>query len=209
MRGLRCGTSFADGPVVPVLLGTIVLLAATAADPSAERASGDLFAAEQRRNTARLTVGAAAVMAASYPGSIEDPGPGVVLAKPIWLGRRHRAFQWVFDGSALTSYGASSGHARFSLGARYGFDLLLGSVYAMELRLGSGPALQAGKHTVPGVEPFTFSWAHSFRVTRDDDHRVKIATFMNAGLWLARDRESDMGMSAPVMGIAVAYELPY
>ena len=184
------------------LLGTVLLLAATTADLPSE-------ALEDRRNTARLTVGGGAVMAASYPGSMEDPGPGLVFAKPFWLGKRHRAFQWVFDASGLASYGSYSNHPRFSLGLRYGFDLFLGRTYGMEFRLGAAAALQAGARTVAGLEIFTFSWAHSFRVAKDDDHRVKIITFANSGFWLRRDPGNDMGMSASVMGIAAAYELPY
>ena len=47
------------------------------------------------RNTGRISVGAAAVMFASYPLSMEDPGPALSFALPLWLGERHPAFQWV------------------------------------------------------------------------------------------------------------------
>jgi len=167
-------------------------------------------ARDPHRNTERIAVGAAAAVTAAYPQSIADPGPALVVDRPLWLGKRHRAFQWVLEVEGLGQYGVWTRQVHLALGPRYGFDLLLGSVYGMEFRLGADALLQAGDRTAPGLSIMSFSWAHSFRLAKgDDDRRIKLSTFMDAGVYFAHERHNDMGFNAAMMGIALAYQTPY
>lgn len=188
------------------MIAKVILLGALAGAGAPEATEVE----EPGRNTARLMVGGAAAVVASFPNSIGDPGPGILLAKPFWLGPRKRAFQWVFDASFFGLWGTETGNAHLALSPRLGFDILIGPVYGMEIRFGPGAVLQAGPRTVAGFDIFAGSFAHSFRLKKgDDDHRLKVLAFMNAGFWAARDPENDLATNNMAMGIGLGYETPY
>jgi hypothetical protein len=102
--------------------------------------------AESGRDTRRVMIAVAGTMFASYPMSIEDPGPALVLGKPLWLGTRQRFFQWVLDGNLLAGFGTASKHAHIAVTPQFGFNLYLGSTFGFELRIGAAGILQAGEN---------------------------------------------------------------
>lgn len=186
------------------MIANVLVLGALAGPPSEVPAPDTVG-----RNTARVVLGGAAAVATSFPTAYGDPGPALSLAKPFWLGPRKRAFQWVFDGNLIAMFGTNSGHVHLSLAPRFGFDILIGRVYGMEFRFGPGGALQAGARTVPAVDIMAFSFAHSFRITKDDDHRLKVGAFWNVGFYTAPDPGNDLATNHVMMGVGLGWETPY
>jgi hypothetical protein len=164
--------------------------------------------AEVGRDTHRVMVALAGTMFDSYPMSIADPGPALVVGMPFWLGVRHRFFQWVLDGNALIGYGTASKHAHLAVAPQFGFNLYLGPVYGFELRMGPAGILQAGERTVVGLG-LAVSGAHVFRFWDDDRRRLKLMVVTHQGNYFADDPGNDLGMNASAFGGALAYETPF
>lgn len=146
-------------------------------------------------------------MFASFPLSIEDPGPNLIAGKPLWLGHRYRFFQWELHGLASAGYGTRSHHGYFSAGPQFGFELYLGPVFGFDIRLGPAAMMQVGARTVPALG-FGSSGGYVFRFWKDDRKRIKLETVMNVGVVLARDPGNDVGTNAGQLGAALIYEAP-
>ena len=164
--------------------------------------------ADAGRETRRLVIGLAGVMFASYPRSIEDPGPALVLGKPLWLGARHQFFQWVLDAEVLAGFGTASRHAHLAVAPQFGFNLYLGSVFGFELRFGPTAILQAGHRTVVGLG-LSGGGGYVFRFFEDDRRRLKLLVLMHVGGYFASDPGNDIGANASAMGIGLAYEAAF
>lgn len=167
----------------------------------------DDVAGDRGRDPSRLSVTGSAVMFASYPMSVEDPGPAVTLSRPLWLGRRHRYFQWYAGATLLAGYGASSRHSHLAAGPQLGFDLYLGSVLGFEVRTGVAGLAQVGSRSVVGVGLLQ-SGGYVFRLWSDNRRRLKLVVTMQAGGYFASDPGNDVGMNASALGLGVAYEGP-
>jgi hypothetical protein len=159
------------------------------------------------RDTDRLALGLAGVMYASYPMSIEDPGPALVATKPLWLGKRHRYVQWVLDGAALVGAGTQSKHAHLAIGPQVGTNLYLGGTFGLEFRVGVAGIFQVGSRTVAGLG-LSGAGGYVFRFWDDDRRRLKVEIVMNAGGFIADDAGNDLGANASSFGVGLVYETP-
>ena len=175
----------------------VIVMAGVLAMPISARAD------EPRR--VMLAVGGAVF--ASYPMSLEDPGPAAVLATPFWLGERHRFFQWVLDGDVLVGFGTASNHGHVAVMPQAGVNLYIGSVFGFELRVGPAGIVQVGARTVGGLG-LAASGGYVFRFWDDDRRRLKLLMIMQGGGYLADDPGNDLGMNAGAFGVGVAYEAP-
>lgn len=164
--------------------------------------------ADRGRDTGRVMVALSGATFASYPMSREDPGPALVVGKPLWLGLRHRFFQWVADGNVLVGFGTSSKHVHLAVTPQFGFNLYLGSVFGFEFREGAAVIMQAGQRTVAGIG-LSASGGYVFRFWDDDRRRLKVLMVMHIGGYFAADPGNDLGMNANALGICLAYETPF
>jgi hypothetical protein len=159
------------------------------------------------RDTDRVMVGGGIAMFANYPMSMEDPGIGIYLAKPLWLGTRYRYFQWAADVNALVGFGTDSMHAYAFVGPQAGFNLYLGSVFGLEFRWGLDGILQAGERTVAGFG-FAGGGGYVFRLWDDDRKRLKLHTQIHFGFYAADDPGNDFATNAAALSLGLAYERP-
>jgi hypothetical protein len=185
-------------------LGCFVAIAGAVATARADVRDGY----DADRDPSRIQVGAAAAVFASYPMSISDPGGALFAVRPLWLGDRYRFFQWVVDAHAVLGFGTETKHAHTSIGPRAGFDLFLGSVFGLELRIGAAGVAQIGRRTVGGFG-IGGGAAYVFRFWEDDRRRLKLAIAMLGGAYFADDPGNDLGGNAGQMSIGVGYEMPY
>ena len=171
-------------------------------------AQADGLRTDRDRDTDRVVIGLAGSIFASYPMSIEDPGPAVIIGRPLWLGTRYRYFQWMLDADLLVGFGTSSHHAHVAVAPRVGFDLYFGSVLGFELRMGPAGLLQVGERTVAGLG-ISSTGAYVFRFWDDDRRRLKLFMLMQAGGVFADDPGNDLGLNAGAFGVGLSYETPY
>jgi len=164
--------------------------------------------ATRGRDTDRVMLGIAAEVFASSPMAIEDPGFAAIAGKPLWLGNRHRFFQWVVDADLIVGFGTDSHHAHLAINPHAGFNLYFGSVFGFELRVGVSGIAQLGPHSALGLGA-SGTGAYVFRLWNDDRRRLKLLVLMHAGAFLADDPGSDLATGAGGFGAGLAYEMPY
>lgn len=164
-------------------------------------------AEEAARDTNRLVIGIAGLMYASYPLSIEDPGPALLVGKPLWLGHRYRFFQWVADAKLLAGFGTSSRFGHLSASPQFGFELFLGPWFGFDLHMGPVALLQVGSRTVAGAG-IASSGGYVFRFWDDDRRRLKLEMILQSGGYFARDPGNDLGTNAGGLGGGLVFETP-
>jgi hypothetical protein len=164
--------------------------------------------AKDGRDTSRLSIGAGIAGFMALPESMSaDPTLGLVVAKPLWLGERHRYHQWAVDLSGLAGYMSSTDHGYLLLGPTAGINLYFGSVFGFELREGVSGMMQLGARTAAAAV-LGGSGAYVFRLWADDRKRVKLQLTMNMGFYFAKTEPSDFAFSAGGGAVSVAYEAP-
>jgi hypothetical protein len=169
-----------------------------------ERVDGPDVAPEKQT----VTLGAGMGVFAAFPGAYEDPGPAFYLDTPLFLGTRHRFFQWAVDAVGLAGYGTYEHNGYVMAGAQAGFDLFLGGVFGFEFRWGLAGMAQLGHRSVPGIA-MTGSGGYVFRFWDDDRKRVKLHFAMAfGGYFAADDPMNDAPMHGALTG-GLAYEMPY
>ncbi|MBE7454647.1 MAG: hypothetical protein HS111_39025 [Kofleriaceae bacterium] len=159
------------------------------------------------RDTRRLELSAQVAMFASYPGSFEDPGIALGVSRPLWLGVRHRFFQWAVDLGGHLGWGRDSEDLYLLVAPEVGFDLFLGGVFGFELRLGLGGMAQLGGANVAGVV-VGGRGGYVFRLWDDDRRRVALGFTMRNGAYLADDPGNDLGANAAMFALGLSYEMP-
>lgn len=141
----------ADLPVVPVLWRALPVLAVLACGLAGATAAAQDQPFPYGRDPARISLGLGAAMFASYPNSVEDPGPALALGKPLWLGERHRFAQWSTNLQLLAGYGTASQSGHVAVGPDVGLALYFGPVFGLEFRTGAAAIAQLGRRSVAGA----------------------------------------------------------
>jgi hypothetical protein len=172
--------------------------------PSAATAGDDEAGA---RDTARVMIAGGVSIAASYPGSIEDPGPALAVATPLWLGDGG-VVQGVIESATSFAWGTASHHAHVATSVRFGGDLYLGSVFGFEMALGPVVLAQVGRRGVLGLG-LEISGGYVFRFWDDERRRVSLDLTFRGGGYLAEDEGNDLAANAAAFVVGLGYEAPY
>lgn len=190
-------------------LVTVVVLApiVAAAQPPGMTDAVSPSIVERGRDTGRAMIGVAAAMFANYPMSHDDPGVALFAAKPLWLGNRYRVFQWAAEASALAGFGTEYQHGYLALGARFGPNFYLGSVFGLEFRWGLEALAQVGPRTVGGFG-MSGTGGYVFRFGDDDRKRLKLWLELHVGGYTASDPDNDVGLDASAAVVGLGYEEP-
>lgn len=162
---------------------------------------------ESARSTKRLSFGLAAADFANYPNSISDLGVAASIAKPLWLGYRHRHLQFDLSGMIVVGCGFEKRHAYVAASPQLGLNLFLGSLFGVEFHVGPTLVSQLGERSVVGAG-LLGQGGYVFRPWTDDRRRIALMLTMQAAFNFASDPGNDLATNASAVTFGVAYETP-